>query len=154
MYPPFYNANNYLCNNIYDRSGKCNINLKTDLVTYYDDDDSMSNVNSESSQIQCSFIESIRYGTYDVNGDIYLTSSQHSSQQSHVTVSQKVLLTMLTTFCVAAVVYSCYVHHQLTNLLLKSLGTGKVVTKSRRRHMSRNRSDVTDGSDETGTYYA
>lgn len=99
-------------------------------------------------------MESIRYGTYDVNGEIYLNSSQYSNQESQVTTFQKVMLSMLSIFCCVAVVYSCFVHHQLTNLLLKSLGSDIAAAKRKRHQVSRKRSDFTEESEDTSGYYA
>lgn len=141
-YGPFYNANNHLCNNIYKKSGKCNTYLAYDLgKKNYGDDDGNDDyyIDSQSQEkVQCSFMESIRYGTYDAYGEIYMSSSQSTTRRASITGGQKFLLLFVSMIAIGLALYSCYLHHEMTNLLLKSLSSGLIA--KRRRSTSRGRS--------------
>ena len=83
-------------------------------------------------EVQCSFIESIRYGTYDKYGHIYVNMFQSSNQEAkEVTTGQKIMLGILSSVCIGLATYSCMIHHEMTNLLLKSLRTGLIGSKKR-----------------------
>ena len=83
-------------------------------------------------EVQCSFIESIRYGTYDKYGHIYVNMFQSSNQEAkEVTTGQKIMLGILSSVCIGLTAYSCMIHHKTTNLLLKSLITGLIGSKKR-----------------------
>jgi len=128
-FPPFYNANNYFCNNVYKHSGRCDSYLTGDIGASGDDDgddDDQSNEDGETSEAHCAFIESIRLGTYDDFGQIYVSNSQKSSLKAAVSGDQKASLILLGLVCGALAIYSCYLHHEITNLLLKSLSGGLV----------------------------
>jgi len=140
-YPPFYKANNYVCNNIYKHSGKCDAYLSSDISNsqnYYS-----NNAESTESDTQCAFTEAIRLGTYDSEGKIYVSTSQKSSQKATVSGDQKASLIILGLVCAAFAMYSCFLHHEITNLLLKSLSSGLIKDSrngSRRKSRSSSRS--------------
>eukprot|EP00550_Attheya_septentrionalis_P001789 CAMPEP_0198282932 /NCGR_PEP_ID=MMETSP1449-20131203/2633_1 /TAXON_ID=420275 /ORGANISM="Attheya septentrionalis, Strain CCMP2084" /LENGTH=636 /DNA_ID=CAMNT_0043979351 /DNA_START=94 /DNA_END=2004 /DNA_ORIENTATION=- len=136
-HPPFYNANAYMCNKIYSKTAKCNTYLSYDLD---------GNGNSdESEEVVCSFIESIRDGTYGSDGEIYVKSSQdNSSIPPKVTSQQKQGLIISAAVVAILAMYSCYLHHSITSLLLQSIGHSQLVpgesNRRRRRSGSRRRS--------------
>jgi len=139
-YPPFYNANNYLCNNIYKHSGKCDAYLSSDISGSSNNGQNYYNNNGESmAETQCAFTEAIRLGTYDSDGKIYVSNSQKSSQKATVSGDQKASLIILGLVCGAFAMYSCYLHHEITNLLLKSL-SGGLINDSRKGSRRRGRS--------------
>ena len=97
---------------------------------------------------QCAFIESIRYGTYDSYGEFYSSSSQSTtSSQEHVAVTgvQTFFIVTFGLICSGCAAYACFIHHQITNLLLRSLSLGLVDAQRSKsceragRSMSRNR---------------
>jgi hypothetical protein len=93
----------------------------------------------ENSKTECSFIESIRWGTYDKNGAVSTQSSEYGeSVQQEVTAFQKAGLVIATLSCVFFGVYACYLHHAITNLLIKSLSHSTLLPPVKRR--SRNSS--------------
>ena len=124
-----------MCNNVYSYSGKCNQYLENSIGGYDDDQsyytgDSSANESEESNR-QCTFIDSVRQGTYDDYGDIYVTSSQQYSREVKVTGGQKFCLVVIGLICMSLAMYSCYLHHSITNLLLKSLSSGFVSRKKK-----------------------
>lgn len=84
---------------------------------------------SSSSSTECSFIESIRFGTYDSNGEIAVQAAEDAEEV--VTDLQKVGLVMSAIICAGFVVYSCFLHHSMTNLLIKSLSHRELLPPSR-----------------------
>jgi hypothetical protein len=137
---------------VYYDSGQCNSYLQYELSYKYsaDDDDG----NSASSQVddgtQCSFIEGIRYGTYDTNGDIYTSMMQTSTTEGTVTSGQKQSLLGLSLLGCGLAVYSCVLHHRMTNLLLKSLSSGLV--GSGKKRWARRGGKKGGGSDDYTAY--
>lgn len=85
---------------------------------------------------ECSFIESIRTGTYDETGTITLRSFGFTSEK--ITPAQKGLLCLFVFLTVALTIYACYLHHAMTNLLIKSLSHRELLPPS--RHASRRNS--------------
>ena len=82
---------------------------------------------------ECSFIESIRAGTYDETGTILLRSFGFTGEK--ITTAQKLFLTFFVSLTVGLTVYACYLHHAMTNLLIKSLSHRELLPPS--RHASR-----------------
>jgi hypothetical protein len=99
------------------------------------------NYDSSSSKAtqECSFIESVRLGTYNQKGEIYVDSSLYGENyKMEVTSAQQAGLAVSVLVCVILGVYSCYLHHSITNLLIKSLSHSHLLPPS--RHRNRNRS--------------
>lgn len=150
-YGPFYNTPNQLCNKIYKHSGKCNTYLSSSLGTQNDDDYEDDNKYSNSQnteQNQCSYMESIRYGTYDTYGQIYTSNSQSSSQKAMVTPVQKYALIMVSMICFGLALYAYHLHRQMTKLLLKALSSGLISTNRRSSSRGRGTYDVRPSSGE------
>ena len=108
---------------------------------------------------QCAFIESIRYGTYDSYGEFYSSSSQSTtSSQEHVAVTgvQTFFIVTFGLICSGCAAYACFIHHQITNLLLRSLSLGLVDAQRSKscervgRSMSRNRRSGRSASRKSG----
>ena len=133
-----------MCNNIHETGVKCTTNLQYDL---FDDGGS-------SDATECSFIESVRFGTYDEEGQLY-TSKNFFGITRQVTDGQKIALAVSLLVCGLLAVYSCYLHHSITNLLIKSLSHTDLLPPSRARRGSRSssrsrrsRRRVTDDEDD------
>jgi len=136
---PYYDTNSALCNKLHSSSAKCSSNLLYDLFDGQADDST-----------ECSFIESIRFGTYDEEGKLTSASSE-MSWNTEITTSQKVMLGVSVAFCVAFVVYSCYLHHAMTNLLIKSLSHRELLPPSRHHSSRRSRSGSRRRTDDEDT---
>jgi len=78
---------------------------------------------------ECSFIESIRTGTYDETGTITLKTFGFTSEK--ITPAQRGFLCLFVALTVALIVYACYLHHAMTNLLIKSLSHRELLPPSR-----------------------
>lgn len=120
-YPPTFNANSYMCNKMHDAGAGCTNNMIYDLF----------DGQSSSTSTECSFIESIRFGTYDSNGEITVQAAEDAEQV--VTDLQKVGLIMSAFICAGFVIYACYLHHSMTNLLIKSLSHRELLPASRQK---------------------
>mmetsp|Transcript_3782 Transcript_3782/g.9915 ORF Transcript_3782/g.9915 Transcript_3782/m.9915 type:complete len:493 (-) Transcript_3782:314-1792(-) len=128
--PPYFNANSNLCNRLDTDSARCTSSTTSELfVNNYTD--------SSSTTEQCSFMESVRFGTYDADGQLYIDST-FTGRNRKVTNSQKWLLVVSMAICGILAVYSCYLHHAITNLLIKSLSHTDLLppSKFRRRAAS------------------
>lgn len=125
-YPPYFSANSNLCNRMHVSAATCFSKLK---------DDVMFITNSSSEETACSYIESLRYGTYDEEGRLY--SSYFKSATREVTDGQKMGLVASLLLCTLLAMYSCYLHHSITNLLIKSLSHTDLLPPSRSRQRSR-----------------
>lgn len=117
-YPPTFNANSYMCNKIHYKGADCTNNMVYDLFD-----------GSKSDSTECSFIESIRFGTYDAYGAISVEATDDAEEV--VTDLQKVGLIGSAFICAIFVVYACYLHHSMTNLLIKSLSHRELLPPSR-----------------------
>mmetsp|Transcript_10873 Transcript_10873/g.25333 ORF Transcript_10873/g.25333 Transcript_10873/m.25333 type:complete len:503 (+) Transcript_10873:131-1639(+) len=130
--PPYFTANSNLCNRLDVESARCTSSTSSELfVNNYTD--------SSSETDQCSFMESVRYGTYDAEGELYVDSTFGNSNRK-VTTSQKWLLVLSMAICGVLAIYSCYLHHAITNLLIKSLSHTDLLppSKYRRRNPNNN----------------
>jgi hypothetical protein len=103
---------------IHNQGADCTTNMIYDLFD-----------GQQSSSTECSFIESIRFGTYDWNGEIATEATEDA--ESVVTDLQKVGLVLSAVLCAAFVLYACYLHHSMTNLLIKSLSHRELLPPSR-----------------------
>lgn len=125
---PYYDINSAVCNKLHGNSAKCTSNLLYDLFGGEGDDTT-----------ECSFIESIRFGTYDEEGKLSSASSA-LSWSTEVSTGQKIMLSISMAFCVAFIIYACYLHHAMTNLLIKSLSHRELLPPSRQFSARRSRS--------------
>jgi hypothetical protein len=114
---PYGTASSIMCNNLYNESAKCNTNMASQVDTSYDND-----------QSTCTFADTIRYSAYDSDGRF---TSARMSGARRANYAQIVLIVIACVSCALLSVYSCYVHHEITNLLLKQLSArGKLVPSS------------------------
>jgi hypothetical protein len=120
-----------MCNRVHYKSAQCLSSLEFDA---FDDDESDDST-------ECSYIESIRTGTYDETGTVALKSFGFSSEK--VTTAQKLFLSLFVVVAVGLTVYACYLHHAMTNLLIKSLSHRELLPPS--RHASRRNSPRRSG---------
>ena len=79
---------------------------------------------------ECSYIESLRFGTYDEEGRLTDSTSRYSGE-AKVSMDQKIMLAISFALCVGFIIYSCYLHHAMTNLLIKSLSHKELLPPSR-----------------------
>jgi len=138
--PPYFDANSILCNKIHSLSAKCTEDLMYDLFE-----------NDEDESEECTFIESIRFGSYDSDGNFASSNTfgSNSSWDAQVTIAQKALLGISISICCIFVIYACYLHHSMTNLLIKSLSHRELLPPSRssnRRSPSKTRGGGRSGS--------
>ena len=100
---------------------------------------------------ECNFIESIRFGAYDENGVVSSAASSGSSWDAEVTIGQKVALGISIGICVIFIIYACYLHHSMTNLLIKSLSHRELLPQSRKgRSPSKQRGRANSSSSKRG----
>ena len=124
---PFYNTNSALCNKLHTTSAKCTSDL---LYNLFDGE--------ENDSTECSYIESMRFGTYDETGKLSSATNGVTWTSAEVSTSQNIMLSISIALCLALIVYSCYLHHAMTNLLIKSLSHRELLPPSRHnRHSSR-----------------
>ena len=117
--PPNFNYGSALCNNVHAASAKCTGDLYYDLFDGEEDDSG-----------ECSYIETLRFGTYDSNGRL-TNGMSTDGWTSEVSAVQKVFLALSILACVTFVIYACYLHHAMTNLLIKSLSHRELLPPSR-----------------------
>mmetsp|Transcript_19337 Transcript_19337/g.36496 ORF Transcript_19337/g.36496 Transcript_19337/m.36496 type:complete len:528 (-) Transcript_19337:2492-4075(-) len=130
-YPP-YDATSTMCNLIHYTSAKCVSDMEYNAFDNGDDVDDTT---------ECSYIESIRTGTYDETGTITLRSFGFTSEK--ITAAQTGFLCLFVLLTVGLTVYACYLHHAMTNLLIKSLSHRELLPPS--RHASRRSSPRRSG---------
>ena len=117
-----------MCNKLHSVSAQCTSNRVYQLFDDYSGSDSL----------ECSFIESVRFGTYNEKGEIYIDSAQFGdSVKTEVTGAQKFGIVTSLAIVVVLAVYSCYLHHSITNLLIKSLSHSHLLPPSRHRSRSK-----------------
>lgn len=134
---PYYNSNSNMCNRMHTASARCTANLNYDLF-----DDSSSDHRTE-----CSFIESVRFGTYNDKGEIYVSKSEFGDNvKSEVTQGQQGGLAIGILICCSLALYACYLHHSITNLLIKSLSHSHLLPPSRHRHRSKGKRSSSSNS--------
>lgn len=113
-----------MCNKIHDVAADCTSNMVYDLFD-----------GQQSDSTECSFIESIRFGTYDSSGEITVEATDDAEEV--VTNLQKLGLVASAFICSIFVVYACYLHHSMTNLLIKSLSHRELLPPSRHNRRMR-----------------
>ena len=124
---PYYNTNSALCNKLHTTSAKCTSDL---LYNLFDGE--------ENDSTECSYIESMRFGTYDESGKLSSATNGVTWTSAEVSSSQKIMLSIAVAFCFTFIIYACYLHHAMTNLLIKSLSHRELLPPSRHsRHSSR-----------------
>mmetsp|Transcript_17670 Transcript_17670/g.43056 ORF Transcript_17670/g.43056 Transcript_17670/m.43056 type:complete len:610 (-) Transcript_17670:218-2047(-) len=133
-YPPYFNANSNLCNRLDISSARCTANLESDLFSNSTHAEQSSEYSSAADSEECSYIETLRSGAYDEKGQLYSNESRAVSRS--ITRQQKILLSLSVTICVFLAVYACYLHHTITNLLIKSLSHTDLLPASRHRRRS------------------
>lgn len=145
---PYYSANSNMCNNVYGNTAQCSKNL---MYKMFDDDGADgSSSSSSATTTECSFIESVRKGTYNSKGEIYVDSSIYGEKVNmEVTAPQQAGLIISIFLCVGLGVYSCYLHHSITNLLIKSLSHSHLLPPSRHRTRGK-RSGSSSGRSSSG----
>lgn len=121
--PPYFNANSNLCNRLDVESARCTSSTTNELFV---NNSTTSNLGTQ----QCSFMDSVRYGTYDGDGKLSIDSSAGIRK---VTTNQKWLLVLSMLVCGVLAVYSCYLHHAITNMLIKSLSHTDLLPPSKYR---------------------
>ena len=118
--PPNFNYGSGLCNNLHAASAKCLNDLNYDIFD-----------GEESDSTECSYIEAIRFGTFDEKGNVAAAESGVTSWNAEVSIPQKIMLAFSIFACVCFVVYAGYLHHAMTNLLIKSLSHRELLPPSR-----------------------
>ena len=117
---PYFNSNNNMCNKMYEQSGRCNAYIAYDFNDYQAD---------EGGGDVCSFAQSIRNGVYNKEGQFGVWSSFGGP----VTTSQIIALVCIGVLCIILTLYSCWIHHQMTNLLLTSLAQKNLMDEVARK---------------------
>jgi hypothetical protein len=112
-----------MCNYLHHDGARCTGNLKYDLFDGEADSDT-----------ECSFIESLRFGAYNENGQ-FASAYSGMSWNEEPSIGQKVGLGLSVALCMFCIIYACYLHHAMTNLLIKSLSHRELLPPS--RHKSR-----------------
>lgn len=138
--PPYFNANSNLCLRLDGDGARCTSSIQTEMP--------FSNFTNASDSTQCSFIESIRFGTYDADGQLYNEGTFGVNRQ--VTEAQKYLVAVSLVICALLAVYSCYLHHAITNLLIKSLSHTDLLPPTRHRRRSGGSSSRRRGGGRSG----
>lgn len=139
-YPPYFDKNAALCNKIHYTSAKCTSDMTYNLFD-----------GESSSESECSYIESIRYGTYDETGKLSAASVTNGvTWTTEISIDQQIMLAFSVGICFVLVLCACYIHHSMTNLLIKSLSHRELLPPSRHRSHSKSRR-TTQNSSRAGT---
>ena len=136
---PYFKSNNNMCNKVYEQSDRCNAYIAYD----FNDND---NDADEGDGNVCSFIGSIRNGAFNKEG----LFGVKSSGDGPVTRSQIATLVCIGVFCIILATYSCWLHHEMTNLLLKSLAQKNLMDEVARKAI-RDREELSK-SNQGGVY--
>lgn len=127
--PPYFDKNAALCNKIHYTSAKCIADMAYNLFDGY-----------QSSENECSYIESIRFGTYDETGKLSASTVTNGvTWTTEISIDQKIMLIFSVSICIILVFSACYIHHSMTNLLIKSLSHRELLPPSRHRSHSKSR---------------
>ena len=134
---PYFNSNNNMCNKMYEQSDRCNAYIA------YDFNDNNAD---EGDGNVCSFIRSIRNGALNKEG----LFGVKSLGDGPVTRSQIVTLVCIGVVFISMAIYSCWLHHEMTNLLLKSLARKNLMDEVARKAI-RDREEL-GRSNKSGVY--
>lgn len=146
-----------MCNALHSHSEVCSNSLQYDMFG-----------SNGADQSTCSFIESIRFGSYNEDGQLLAGWKYGRSAARKITEEQKWMVTLSVLLCVALGLYSCYLHHSITNLLIQSLSHSDLLpsrsrgssrhSRSRRSSRSNSRSrrrkmiTVSDDDEDSGDW--
>lgn len=134
---PYFKSNNNMCNKMYEQSDGCNAYIAYD----FNDNDA-----DEGDGNACSFIGSIRNGAFNKEG----LFGVKSSGDGPVTRSQITAIVCIGVLCTLMAIYSCWLHHEMTNLLLKSLAQKNLMDEVARKAI-RDREEL-GKSNKSGVY--
>lgn len=124
-----------MCNRLHSTSATCESNFQSNIF----------NSSSTEDDGSCTFIEMLRKGAYDEEGRLYGTRSVNRE----TTDAQKIGLVIALGLCGLLAVYSCYLHHSITNLLIRSISHTELLPPSRAgRRRSARKSVSTVNADE------
>jgi hypothetical protein len=113
-----------MCNYLHKTSAKCTSDLTYDVFG-----------DGEVDATECSYIESLRFGTYDSDGQLKYSFGA-TDYEAEVTSVQRGLLGGSVGLCCLLILYACYLHHAMTNLLIKSLSHRELLPPSRHHRRS------------------
>lgn len=139
--PPNLYANANLCNRIDVESSRCTSSSSSISSLFASNDTNFT----YDDQTDCSFIESVRYGTYDADGQLYF-EGVFGTNNRKVTTTQISLLVLCLMICFLLAIYACCLHHAITNVLIKSLNHTDLLSPSK----FRKRLSTTSGSRRKG----
>jgi hypothetical protein len=138
---PLYNSNSLLCNKLQSHSAGCTQEMLYDLFESEDDDST-----------ECNYIDSLRNGAYDQYGQFSAKAGGGSSWDASVTTTQAVILGVSIAMCIVFIIFACYLHHSMTNLLLKSLSHRELLPRKARSRSRTSREGISSRrSSKTGT---
>jgi hypothetical protein len=123
-----------MCNRLHRTAAACNTNIQSEIF----------NSSSFDDESQCIYLEMLRKGAYDEEGRIYTSRSIIR----HVTAAQKLGLVASLVFCGLLAVYSCYLHHMITNLLVRSISHTELLPSSRTSRRSKGSRRVASTEEE------
>lgn len=81
---------------------------------------------------ECTFIEGIRFGAYDSSGSLSTVQSS-SVWNAEASSMQTIMVAISLGTVIFFIVYACYLHHAMTNLLIKSLSHRELLPASRQQ---------------------
>ncbi|GKY95554.1 hypothetical protein MPSEU_000517000 [Mayamaea pseudoterrestris] len=120
--PPFYAANSLLCNKIHSHSAMCAQEMVYDLFETEQVDETT----------ECNYIDSLLNGAYDQYGQFSTKFGGGSSWDASMTTAQAAILGVAIALCILFIISACYLHHSMTNLLLKSLSHRELLPRKAR----------------------
>lgn len=115
-----------MCSDVYAGSGRCN----TYLAKVISED------NEDEAEISCNYIKNIRKGVYTTDGFIAVNGRDQQTD-AVITNDQIAWMVVVGFISLALSIYSCMLHHDITNTLLHRLKT--FIKKRRGRSKSANR---------------
>lgn len=100
-----------LCENLYDAAAKCESShgFSSGYANYYEYENQLAN-----EEVVCEFMQSLKTGTYDEQGEIIVTGASKVGGGSATTGGQKFALTFFILGTVGLAVYAAVLHSKLT----------------------------------------